>query len=153
MGLIRGSGLVSGVFLLSFLIVNSAHGDSKTDFINSCTKTTLVSSSRFVCHVPSDDGDGELTLSMIQGQAINVSGTGHYAKIHGTIYVSSKPLNPRLSDVGALEASVLFAGRVGNTVVTIDIPCGQNFYAAVGFGQNQPKNVLPPEWSAQCDIQ
>jgi hypothetical protein len=154
MGFIKGFGLVSGVCFLSGIIATASLADQRSDFINSCTMTNKVSTSKILCKLQSGDGNGELQFLMTTGSNIKVAGTGRYSKIHTQVGVAeTKYLGPRLSDVGALDTSVEFVGRSGGTIVTIDIPCGQSFYAAVGFAENMKGNGAPPEWSAQCVLQ
>jgi hypothetical protein len=129
----------------------SLHADN---FLDRCFPKTTFLKTKIECRLI--DESGELKFTMNQSKTISIVGTGRYGSVNKNFNIEKiTHLPPRLSDVGALDESVRFLGTslIGSYVTTIDIPCNQTSYGAVGLSKKIDGDDVPAEHIAACFVQ
>jgi len=140
---------------LSTVSVLAASQGSKADnFLDRCFPKAKFLTTKIECRLV--DENGELIFTLNQSKTISVVGSGHYGSMNKNFKIAKiTHLPPRLSDVGALDESVRFLGTTtfGAYVATIDIPCNQTAYSAVGLSKKLGDDEVPGEHIAACFVQ
>lgn len=133
-------GLFNGVvfFTITSILLPMTAGAS---FVEECLNGTEVLRKELVC-----EGNG-MKILLKKGEWINISKTNEPGSINLAVK-KIQHLPARIETFGMVDESVKFIASDYNSIVTVNIPCGQSGMAFIGFSAGN--KIMPYETLVEC---